>query len=903
MIKKSLRFLMASGCFAACTQAGANATGPTELVLQRSSGQEIQRIALDSWIYDEKSMTLFADSAFGGYRCKSAPMLSNSPHFLALDKGVYSLASVDITRGADNNVIYATPLASGDDFAACRPALTPESAAKGPNTDLSMDVISNGVREFTDVPVSQGFSLSLGVSPSVATRLNANMICFDGDNDAAGIVDLEDTNGVIQSFRGANATSLTFSTVAANSLAFDTSATLSCFDLESARTVLSGSAVCPDAGVTGNFFADGFESNVSADWNEQIAVGIRVIATPELMGDALDYEVSIKNCADKIYNNIAVRDFFDASVLTFDSGGWNECSNKVCGAGDFATLQNEGYVRLSNDTVAEGGMVRTALAPGQTRSYAVRRLLSQPTPGSINLSAIAVIAPGSVSVPAYDAVKIDALDNAQPVLVQNGSGPLDTINEEGTLLAADILNASDTDSGFDCNDNSCISIATSNNLLLRPGDVNASFNAVSGDVTLDIRPRANRSGTVTISVSIEDAGGAVSEPVDLELTVDEVNDPPLFALGSGWTPSTRADLDAPGSAGVFEVDTALTTVCTMQQLGDDSFVLSDPDCPSQDWESADEIPATQRTMQYASFVTGVAAGPNETGTVTLECYVRTDTADEPCSSTSAPIFNFLLMKQVNSVWDLGYQLSGAKGNATIVLVASDGDLETEAAFRVSVLNSSPVFTTRGGNYELDENTVSAIPSAATDDDMDPITYSLGGADAALFQLVNGASMGDFEPIQSFDFEAPQDSNTNNVYEVTVIADDGFDTSSQDFLVTVADVNEAPVVVADPDVFDVSTSVANGAIIVDAAALAGSFDPDGDKLVGWQITSGNDAVDANFLKPFDIDQLSGEISVRDNRNFASETTFIITLVVQDAVTGGLTSLPATVTINVATPQPG
>lgn len=902
MIKKSLRFLMAGGLCAVSMQSGAIATGPVELVLQRTSGQEIQRIALESWAYDKQTTTLFAESMFGGYRCQSAPGLGQANHYLALDKGVYSLASVNTSYVQTEGVIYATPVATLDDFAACRPALAAQAQPKGPNTDLTMDVIGNGIRQLTDVPIVGGFSMALGGAsgPAVIAQLNANMICFDGNNQAMGTVELEDMNGVVQNFRGATPTSLTFATGASNSLAFNTLNTLSCFDMGQARSVQNGAAVCPDLQADGDLFTDGFESNVFGGWNTQVAVGVRVIETPTGVGDSLMYEVSVRNCTEQTLGNVALRGYFDSGVLDFASSAWGECAGSSCSAGDFVSLPNSGYLRLSNDSAQVGGGTRISLNPGQTRAYAVQRELDAAV-GSIFLNAIAVVSPGSSAVPAYDAVVIDALANAQPTLTNIG-GALGTIDEEENLVMTDLLQALDSDSGFDCDDDSCILISTTNNPLLRPQDISATFNPVSQTISLDINPRKNRSGLVTVQVRVQDAGGATSDPINLPLEVLEVNDPPYFAISSGWTPASRPGLDAPGTPGVFQVNTALTGPCPMQQLANDTYQLIDSECPSQDWESADDIPSTQDTMLYDDFVTDLQPGPNETGSVTLACFVEVNRDETPCAQYSDTIFDFVDLKDTGSGWSLGYRLSGAKGEVSLVLRASDGDLETSASVRVSVLNSAPVFTTTGGTFGLDENATAQYMSAAIDDDLDPIAYSLSGPDAALFQLITPGTSGDFEPITPFDFEAPVDANTDNTYEVTVNADDGFDTVGQSFTIMVADLNEAPVAIADPDTFDIDIGVVNGLVVVDPSALATSFDPDGDKLVRWDIISGNIPVDIGFLEPFDIDPFTGEITVNDNRNFTAETTFVIEITVQDAISGGLTSAPETITINVNDPGP-
>ena len=71
-----------------------------------------------------------------------------------------------------------------------------------------------------------------------------------------------------------------------------------------------------------------------------------------------------------------------------------------------------------------------------------------------------------------------------------------------------------------------------------------------------------------------------------------------------------------------------------------------------------------------------------------------------------------------------------------------------------------------------------------------------------------------------DYEAPNDANADNVYEVTIGASDGNLASTLDIEITVADVNESGVITG-PTSADYAE---NGTAIV---AAYSSTDPDGD----------------------------------------------------------------------------
>src|SRR5262249_12221545 len=107
-------------------------------------------------------------------------------------------------------------------------------------------------------------------------------------------------------------------------------------------------------------------------------------------------------------------------------------------------------------------------------------------------------------------------------------------------------------------------------------------------------------------------------------------------------------------------------------------------------------------------------------------------------------------------------------------------------------NTSPTITSNGGggtaSINVAENTTAVTTVAATDSDApaQTLTFSIvGRADAGKLQI--GASSGVLVFASAPDFEDPQDSGGNNVYDVTVQVTDSFNgTDTQDIAVTVTD---------------------------------------------------------------------------------------------------------------------
>ena len=158
------------------------------------------------------------------------------------------------------------------------------------------------------------------------------------------------------------------------------------------------------------------------------------------------------------------------------------------------------------------------------------------------------------------------------------------------------------------------------------------------------------------------------------------------------------------------------------------------------------------------------------------------------------------------MWRLPMMLTGHEplgGDWDLEYVS--GTIETEISVHSnsqeswSHLLAPPTITSDGGGdsagLNVAENTTAVTTVTATDADSDPVTYSIsGGGDAAKFSI--DSTTGELTFVAAPDFETPTDANGDNIYEVTVKADDGHGgTDTQAISVTVTDItgNEAPVI--------------------------------------------------------------------------------------------------------------
>ena len=130
-----------------------------------------------------------------------------------------------------------------------------------------------------------------------------------------------------------------------------------------------------------------------------------------------------------------------------------------------------------------------------------------------------------------------------------------------------------------------------------------------------------------------------------------------------------------------------------------------------------------------------------------------------------------------------------------------------------------------------------------------LTWSLEGDDSGDFTISSDGKL-TFNAVP--DYEAPADTGTDNVYNVTVkVADDeGTPTSATlAVTITVTDVNEKPTI----DTTDNPYNFAENTLIATAVATFEATDPDSGFDLTWTLT-GDDADDFEITENTDQDGL-------------------------------------------------
>ena len=119
------------------------------------------------------------------------------------------------------------------------------------------------------------------------------------------------------------------------------------------------------------------------------------------------------------------------------------------------------------------------------------------------------------------------------------------------------------------------------------------------------------------------------------------------------------------------------------------------------------------------------------------------------------------------------------GQATITLSASSSGESVSTSFKLEVaaVNDSPAFDDFKQQIEIDEHIsiLDVYDFNASDQDTDPLLYSITGVDADNFEI--NASTGWLSFKESPDYENPLDADQNNTYSLTVLVTDPSEASN------------------------------------------------------------------------------------------------------------------------------
>ena len=385
----------------------------------------------------------------------------------------------------------------------------------------------------------------------------------------------------------------------------------------------------------------------------------------------------------------------------------------------------------------------------------------------------------------------------------------------------------------------------------------------------------DRTQAVTITVTDVDEGGANAPPVftsDAAASVAENQaeaytavatdvdgdsltyslsgtDAALFTIDSntGVVSFTAApDFEAPGDVGGDNVYNITVTASdeTNETTRDVAITVTDANDNAPAFTSpASASVAENQTVAYTAVAADADAGDVVSYSLSGGADVALFTIDADTGEVrfnEAPDFEAPGSADGDNVYE-------------IIVTASDdtaGTTDTNQAVAITVTdaNDAPTFTSDAAASVAEDET-SAYTAVATDADGDSLIYSLSGTDAALFTIDLNTGVVSFN--NAPDFEAPGDDDGDNVYDITVTASDGANSTDQAVAITVTDANDNIPVFGSPT----TASVAENQRL---AYTTEATDGDGDTLT--YSLSGMDAA------LFTIDAMTGVVSFIDAPDF-------------------------------------
>ncbi|MDA9204778.1 cadherin repeat domain-containing protein [Gammaproteobacteria bacterium] len=283
------------------------------------------------------------------------------------------------------------------------------------------------------------------------------------------------------------------------------------------------------------------------------------------------------------------------------------------------------------------------------------------------------------------------------------------------------------------------------------------------------------SSIATISASDPDAGASLSYSlVDSNGTKDEG----LLSINSST--GAVAFIVAPN----FEIPTDVGADNKIEF----SVLVSDGSLEvSQDYSFSITNVNEAPTISTSSF--SIAEGSTAIGTIAASDPDASSTLSYAISGTDSSKFSinassgavaFLSPPNFESPTD-----NGLDNTYNFTVTVSDGFLSSSQSIAVAVgnVNEAPSFSIASAQSYV-ENSGATISVAANDPDASSsLTYTLSGTDASKFTI---SSSGVLSFSSAPDYEAPSDSGSNNIFNLTVTVSDGVNSSSVALVISLTD---------------------------------------------------------------------------------------------------------------------
>ena len=438
--------------------------------------------------------------------------------------------------------------------------------------------------------------------------------------------------------------------------------------------------------------------------------------------------------------------------------------------------------------------------------------------------------------------------------------------------------------------------------------------------SLDYETKSSYSVTVTVS----DVNGG-SDSIVVTINVTDVNEAPVFSDG---TTTTRAIAENVGAninigtavkatdpdtddsltytlggtdAALFAIDDKTGQLKTKSALDYETKISYTVTVSVSDGSLADEITVTINVKDLDETPSNIAPvfteGDDATRSIAENTAADTNigtpiAATDADSGTLAYVLSgteassFSIDDETGQLKTSGALNYETKDSYTVTVTVSDGSQNDTITVTINVtdVNEAPVFAaTNDTALTIAENTAAGTDIgtafAASDEDNDTLTFSLGGTDAGSFDI--GSGSGQLKTKSALDFE------TKPSYSVEIVVSDGnngSDTLEVGITVTDVDENSAPVFKeGDSTTRSVAENTGTG---VDFGAKVEATDADINDTLEYTL-GGTDA------DLFGIGSTDGQLRTKSALDYETKTSYSVAITASD----GKKSDSIDVTINV------
>ncbi|MBS0172305.1 MAG: cadherin domain-containing protein, partial [Nitrospira sp.] len=702
------------------------------------------------------------------------------------------------------------------------PAQSPQWSTYRVSEDNTLTVTGPGVLANDADPEGNALSAIMVTGPSHATSFTLNA---DGSFSYRPAADFSGTDSF--TYRVSDGTNL--SNIATVNILVDPVNDAPTDLSLSANTVAENAAngtvvgtitgVDPDAGDTKTY---SFTDSAGGRFAINGSTGVITVAD----GTLLNYEAATSH-------NVTVR-VTDAAGLTYDETFGITVSNVNETPTDLALSANTVAENAANGTVV-GTVTGTDPDAGDTKSYT----FTDNAGGRFAING----STGVITVANGTLLNYEAATSHNVTVRVTDAGGL-TYDETFTINLTDVNDApTGTDATVTISEDTSHTLTTAN-FGFSDADAGDSFSAVR----IDTLPTA---GTLRLSGVAVTAGQVISVA---DVTAGNLLfTPAANANGTGYAQFTFSVRD---SVNAYDPTPNTLTV----------NVTAVNDAPTDLALSANTVAENAANGTVVGTVTGTDPDASDT-----KAYTFTDSAGGRFAINGSTG----VITVANGTL-LNYEV--ATSHNVTVRVTDAAGLTYDETFTINLTDvneAAPIITSNGGgataSISVVENTSAVTTVTATDaDTRQTLTYSLsGGVDASKFTI--DSNTGALRFTTAPNFEAPTDSGTNNVYNVTVQVSDGnggIDT--QAIAVTVTNVNEAPTDLS-LSANTVAENAANGTVV---GTIIG-VDPDAGDTKAYTFTNSAGG-------RFAINRTTGVITVANSTllNYEAATSHSVTVRITD-----------------------